>query len=75
MDLWLTSVGVLARSLAKDECQPLRDSALMALRCGVQVACARVHVLRVWRLQSAAAQLSRHTPGGVSCCHHGRLPL
>lgn len=31
VDLWLTSVGVLARSLAKDGCQPLRDSALMAL--------------------------------------------
>lgn len=33
MDLWLTTVGVLARSLAKDGCQPLRDNAIMVLRC------------------------------------------
>ncbi|EFN55517.1 hypothetical protein CHLNCDRAFT_133932 [Chlorella variabilis] len=31
VDLWLTSVGVLAKSLCKDECQPLRDNALMVL--------------------------------------------
>lgn len=34
VDLWLTTVGVLARSLCKDEAQPLRDNAIMVLRCG-----------------------------------------
>lgn len=32
VDLWLTTVGVLARSLCKDEAQPLRDNAIMVLR-------------------------------------------
>ncbi|KAL4436787.1 hypothetical protein ABPG75_003926 [Micractinium tetrahymenae] len=31
VDLWLTTVGVLAKSLCKDECQPLRDTAIMVL--------------------------------------------
>ncbi|PRW57821.1 ARF guanine-nucleotide exchange factor GNOM-like [Chlorella sorokiniana] len=31
VDLWLTTVGVLARSLCKDEAQPLRDNAIMVL--------------------------------------------
>lgn len=31
VDLWLTTVGVLAKSLCKDPCQPLRDTALMVL--------------------------------------------
>lgn len=29
--LWLTTVGLLAKSLCKDACQPLRDNALMVL--------------------------------------------
>ena len=32
VDLWLTTVGVLAKRLCKDESQQLRDGAIMALR-------------------------------------------
>lgn len=32
VDLWLTTVGVLAKNLCKDECQPLRDNSIMVLR-------------------------------------------
>lgn len=32
VDLWLTTVGVLAKSLCKDPSQLLRDTALMVLR-------------------------------------------
>jgi hypothetical protein len=31
VSLWLTSMGVLAQTLATNECQPLRDSAIMVL--------------------------------------------
>ncbi len=31
VSLWLTSMGVLAQTLATDGCQPLRDSAIMVL--------------------------------------------
>ena len=33
VDLWLTTVGMPAKSLCKDECQPLRDNAIAEGQC------------------------------------------
>ncbi|KAI3425868.1 hypothetical protein D9Q98_007841 [Chlorella vulgaris] len=43
VDLWLTTVGVLAKNLCKDECQPLRDNSIMVLSRAL-VASERLHL-------------------------------